>query len=146
MAVEIILQRKLGALRPIDPIGEELMAGLPEGKDMKAKITVPRKGWKHRKFFALCAVVQPHQDTYPTIEKFRKALTAALGFADTYKREDGAIVVFPQSIAYHKMSDDEFDVLFSKAVAFICERIVPGMDSDDLEREVNEIMNGRQRA
>lgn len=144
MAAELYLTRKMGALRPADAASEELLMALPEGVDLKARITVPRKGWKHRKFFALCAVVQPHQETYPTIEKFRKALTCALGFADTYHLPDGRIMIFPQSIAYDAMDDVEFDELFSRAIGFICERILPKANSADLEREVAEIMAGRR--
>lgn len=144
MAHQLFLRRVMGALRPADAASEELLANLPAGVDLKATITAPRKAWKHRKFFALCAVVQPHQSTYPTIDTFRKALTCALGFADTYKLPDGRTMLLPRSIAFDKMDDAEFDALFDRAVGFICERIIPAANSADLEREVNEIMAGRR--
>lgn len=144
MASTIFLRRVMGSLRAADAASEGLLAALPEGVDLKATVTVPRKAWKHRKFFALCAVVHPHQSVYPTIDTFRKALTCALGFADTFKLPDGRTMLFPQSIAFDQMDDVEFDALFDRAVGFICERIIPAANSRDLEREVNEIMAGRR--
>jgi hypothetical protein len=144
MSHQLFLRRVMGSLRAADAASEELLAGLPEGVDLKAAITIPRKAWKHRKFFALCAVVQPHQSTYPTIDTFRKALTCALGFSDTFKLPDGRTILMPQSIAFDKMDDAEFDALFDRAVQFICERIIPAANSRDLEREVGEIMAGRR--
>lgn len=145
MSTDIFLERVLGSLRPVDRMGREALAALPEGVALRCKVTIPRKGWKTRKFFALCSVVQPHQETYPTVEHFRKALTCALGFSDSFKLPDGRTILIPQSIAFDKMDDAEFDALFDRAVHFICARILPSVNGADLEREVAEIMNGRRR-
>jgi len=146
MAQTIHLRRVLNRLAPADAHSEELLNSLPAGRELKAVITQPRNVAHHRKFFALLNVIYPHQDTYPTRESLLKAIKCALGFGETIKLPDGRIILSPGSISFGKMDQQAFSEFYERAVKLITEKILPGVDSADLEREVNEILRGREAA
>lgn len=145
MAHDLIMRKKLGALRPADALGEEALADLPEGKDLRVKITMPRLGWRHNKFFALLAAVFPHQHDYPTPELLRKKLQRAIGLQDVVYFK-GEREVYDRSIAWDKMDELEFRHVFDRMVQVICEQIIPNVGRADLEREVEDILAGRRAA
>ena len=143
MATTLFLQRSLNSLKPVDAHGEEMLRGLPKGKHLKAVITQPRNVQHHRKFFALLNAIHPHQDTYPTIDSLLCAMKCALGYGETVELPDGRIVLVPGSISFAKMDQADFSNFYARAVALIETKILPGVDSADLKREVAEIMRGQ---
>lgn len=146
MAKTIFLQKVLGSLRPVDAMGEAELADLPDKVTVKAVITQPRNGAHHRKFFALLNVIYPHQDQYTTHSSFLAAIKVALGYGETVKLDDGRTVLVPGSISFGKMDQTAFEEFYNRAMVLICERIVPGINRRDVEREVSEIMAGREAA
>ena len=146
MAIEIMLRRHLGALRPINAMGEEQLADLPAGVVFKAVLTSqkPRSITYFNKFFALLTVLYPHQSYYPTMLKFRKAVTIALGFAEETVLPSGKIMVEAESIAWHKMKEADFEQLMKRFFELAETRILPGIDRKDVEREWEEVMKGYQ--
>ena len=124
-------------------MAESAIKQLPTSKTLKAEVTIPRNVDHMRKFFALLEAVFPHQETYPTLTVFRKALTVALGFGDKYEVGPGKFLLEPRSIAFGKMGQQEFNEFYDRAVTFILERILPGVDEADLEAQVLEILEGR---
>ena len=143
MAQTILLKRKMNGLFPADAMAENAITNLPLGKTLKAEVTVPRNVDHLRKFFALLEAVFPHQEVYPTLDLFRKALTVALGYGDRYQVAPGKYFLEPKSIAFGKMDQREFNEFYDRAVAFILEKILPGVNQADLEAQVLEILEGR---
>ena len=138
------MRRTLTGLRPTDAIGGEALERVPLNEDVKVEITRPRRLGHHRKFFALLAAVYPHQSTYGSQNLFRAAIEVALGFGESVKLPDGRMIIVPKSISFANMDQAEFDALFDRAVELIVSRIIPGIDSDDLRREVDEIILGNR--
>lgn len=143
MATDLYMVRKLSSLVPSDRMSEELLRELPEGAVLKAVVTSPRNLKHHRKFMALMQVIFPHQTTYPTMDSLRKAIAVALGYGDTIKFPDGRIMLIPKSISFAKMDQTAFTEFYDRALELVQTKILPSVDSDDLEREVNEILEGR---
>lgn len=141
MAIELTMRRTLGGLRPTDAMGEEALNEYPIGADLKIKATKGRHPVHHRKFMALLHAVYEHQDTWPTFDLFRRAVQRACGFSEVVNDQ-----VFDVSIAWSKMDQAEFEELYKKAVHLIQTRIIPGVDSADLQRQVDEILAGRNAA
>lgn len=150
MASEIFMRRHLNSLMPVDAYGLDALQKLPSGdKDrslLKAVITVPRNAKHSRKFHALLGVVFPHQDTYPTRDSFLAAVKMALGYADSVKLDKGRTIIVPNSISFGKMDQAEFDEFYEKALDLIQTRILPNINREDVEREVNEVLAGREAA
>jgi hypothetical protein len=58
---DLIMVKRLGALRPVDDAGEELLNSLPIGTPVKIKITRSRNLNHHRRLFALLQIVFENQ-------------------------------------------------------------------------------------
>ena len=142
MAIEILVRRQMGSLRPIDAMSEAQLLELPQGVTLKAVITRPRNVTFHNKFFALLTVLFPHQSYYPTLTKFRKAVTIALGFCEETVLPSGKIMVEADSIAFHKMKEEDFEALMTRFFDLAETRILPGISRADVEREWEEVMRG----
>lgn len=145
MAETAFMRRHLGALRPVDAAGEEVLRNVRPDETVEVTIKRKRNINHHRKFFALLNVVFPHQETYATMETFRAAVTCALGFGDTVKLPDGRAIIIPQSISFAKMDQAAFEQFYDRALTLILTRIVPGVGRADLEREVADILAGYGR-
>jgi hypothetical protein len=143
MSEIVFMRRKLGSLRPIDPTSAEILERIPQDEDVKVEITRPRNVRHHRKFFALLNAIYPHQDTYPTRDSFRAAISTALGFGETVKLPDGRTIIIPHSISFAKMDQSAFEQFYDRAVLLIMTRILPGVNRADLDREVADILAGR---
>lgn len=142
MAVEIFLRRQMGALRPIDAMGEQAIADIPQNELVRVTIKRPRNVQHHRKFWALVAAIFPHQSLYPTEEALLAAMKVALGFGSQVTLPDKRIIVIPGSISFAKMDQKAFDQFYERAVALIVSKILPNVDRKDLEREVADILAG----
>jgi hypothetical protein len=145
MATDLIFTiTRLGKISFSDTRSAELWNDLPRGKDLRAKVTQPRNVKHHRKLFALLGVVLPHQDVYLTTHALLDGIKLATGHTHAViNPETGETLHAPASIAFDKMGQDEFEQFYDRAVDLICRRIIPGLGRADLEREVNEILAGR---
>lgn len=143
MADTIYLRRTIGGLKPDNALGEEIIAKIPMGSVVSAEIRRPRHLRHHRKLFALLQAIFPHQDTYPTFKAFRAAVLCAVGHCEAVPLPDGRTVLVPESISFAKLDQSGFEQLYDRALDLILTRILPGIDRDDVEREVSTILAGR---
>ncbi len=143
MGTEIFLRRKGEGLIPMDLMSRNYIEKLDAQTVIRAVVTKPRNYDHHKKYFALLHAVYEHQDTYPSFNSFRSAVAVALGHSESVKLPDGRTILVPGSIAFGKMDQSEFEEFYEKAVDLVLTRIVPGVNREDLERRVLDILKGR---
>lgn len=148
MATKIMLAKQFGALRPADEDSEEFLSHLRNGETVSAVITVPRARVlaHHNKLMALLGLVAQNHPTYTDIKTVLFNVKLDLGYADWVQRPDGTMAPMVRSISFPKMSQAEFDVFFDRVVKLIITRFLPGVGRAELDREVNEILLGRNAA
>jgi hypothetical protein len=146
MAETVFLTRTLGGFRAANAIAVEALERIPAGQEIKAEITRPRNLRHHRKFFALLQVIFPHQQTYSTMRAFRAALTCAAGHCEVALLPDGRTILVPESISFGKLDQAAFEQFYERALDVVLTRILPGIDRDDVTREVDEVLAGREAA
>ena len=130
-------------LYPSDLQSREALRKLPENSVVRAEIKRPRHPGHHRKYWAMLGLVHEASnvsDLYPTVKKLHRAIKGALGYFEEVKLPDGKIFHVVDSIAFENMDQVAFEQFYDKAVALICEQVVPNMDRADLEREVMEMV------
>lgn len=142
MAETVFMRRVLGSLKPFDIVGMEALERIPLSETVRCEITRPRNLKHLRKFFALLNAIYPHQKVYPTMKVFRAAVEVALGFGESHKLPGGRTIIVAASISFANMDQAEFDQLYERAVYLILNRILPGLDRADLNREVENILAG----
>ena len=143
---ELWVMRKLDHLVPVNAQALDDLRKLKAGEWYLSEIRKPRNVDHHRKFMAILQAVYPHQDMWPTFNSFRKAFTAALGHGEVVTAKDGRRYIDANSISFATMDQDEFSEFYDKAIDFVLTKILPGVDSRDLEREVQDILEGRKAA
>ena len=137
------------------PDGEdagEWFAKVKSGARVVAKVTVPRNGKFHRKFFAMLKVAYDNWDK-PTIETplgpamcsidaFRNDVIVLAGHHELRINTKGEARLKAKSISWAQMDEDEFQHLYSAAVDVILARFLTGWSGDDMEKAVENFILG----
>lgn len=140
MAVEMIMYCKKNHLVAADNVGFEAMQGMRDGELVTAKITRTRNPGHHRKFFALLKVVFDAQERFATMEQLLNFVKIATGHCDVMEIIKGKPIYVPRSIGFARMDQAAFEQFYDKVVKMILTKILPGVNSADLEQQVLEII------
>jgi hypothetical protein len=126
-----------------DELSMEALGKIPEGKQVKCAVTVPRSLAQHRMLFALLHTVHRAQIepiAFPTVESLLDALKIATGHVREVKDLLGNIHYVPKSIDFSSMPSDEFRQWLDQAINVILEKILPWIAKTDLEDECYSIL------
>jgi hypothetical protein len=137
---DLIMIKRLGALRPADDASEELMNSLPLGEPIKVKISRPRNLQQHRKFYALLQIVFSNQSIYPTIDALLAVIKITLGHCDIVKLPNGDLAPVVKSISFASMPQDDFNRFYSQTVDLVLQHFLAGIEKTELEREIFQLI------
>lgn len=147
MATDIRVKRVLNRLAPADRISEEDLVNLPAGVELRAVLTQPRNPRHHAKYWALVSAIFPHQSAYPTLGDLHSALKMGVGFFRMVRDiRSGREVPVPDSIAFDKLDQQDFEAVYERIVSLVLEKILPGVGRRDLDAQVLDILAGRKVA
>lgn len=90
------------------------------GKEVKARISMPRNWAFLKKYFALLKVGRDMADTDMNPEQWRAYCQAGAGWC-TFENINGTMVAIPKSISFSNMDEIEFERLYNAVLGFICE-------------------------
>ncbi len=116
--MELILMNTAQGLKPMYDEDYDEKKRLKIGQVYKARIVVPRNIDLHRKYFSMisCAwdlLTERQREFFGTKESFRKTLQVAAGYCErVFHLRLREWVEVPKSIAFDKMSGDEFEDLY----------------------------------
>lgn len=124
---DLILRRTLHGFEPADEYNAERLreTKIAVGNIVKCKVTMPRNLEFHRKFFAMIRETFDLQDTFDNIEHWRAVCLTGAGHCDFVPGRNGEMVAIPKSIAFSKLDETEFTVLYDKVIDFIGRRYLP---------------------
>ena len=131
--------RQMGALRPADEAAEAILSKCRESELVAVEVKRGRNLAHHRKFWKLMSLVYENQTHYKSPEEVCAAFKVAVGHCD-YVQTSRGLVGIPRSISFQKMDQTVFDGFYQQAVDYLCTEVIPGMDSETLEREVEELL------
>lgn len=137
-------------LAPSDAISADWFNKVPLGKPVNAKVTQPRNGKFHRKFFSMLNVAYANHD-WPDIESqfgpvrtsfemFRDYVTVKAGHYEADLTPQGQIRARAKSISFAKMDEDEFERLYSDVLDVILNEFLTNWTSGDMDHAVNVMM------
>lgn len=133
----VLLQKRLGALRPIDKIGTDALSVFQEGEVISIDTPKkPRNVNHHRLFFALLNLVfENTEGRFVSVDHLLTAIKIGIGHADLIALRDGTEIWHPRSISFASMDQAAFRAFWDKAVDFILAHVLP-VGRDELENEV----------
>jgi hypothetical protein len=137
----IMVQRRGDFLIPEAPTDGERIRRLPAGKALKAVVTQPRRSNPQlRLYFSLLDVVAENLDQDVTGDDLHEWMKLRLGLCVPIKTRSGRVNYVPKSVAFDKMEHDEFTAYFAQVKALVVEDLIPGLNSDALEREARAML------
>ena len=114
----------------------------PKDKVLDCTIKQSRNLSHHRLYWALVLIITEQTDYNKAWT--HKAIKLGTGLYDvnTYRLDTGEMVRSPdeRSISFAKMDQLEFDEWFQRVLDFVSQHIIPGLNSDELERQVRALV------
>lgn len=123
------------ALMPCDDQGYEEIEKLGHDEEVQIRIVRERSNPQLRLFWSILDHVAKNTD-WEDPERLLVALKVRLGRYDLCKLPNGKAVPVPHSIAFDKMSQEDFQLFMDRAVQVICQDVLGGYDSQALINEV----------
>jgi len=111
------------------------LAGISDG-EIIADLRKNRNVKNHRRFFAFIKMSFDMQDTFDSMEVWRKYITMKAGFFDEVINGEGKVLYWPQSISWDELDEIKFKDLFNKVVDAFLKYY--GQDLDDMQ--INSIV------
>lgn len=125
MALDILMERSRASrsLIPYDEHALEQLSEVPFGKPVMCKVTQPRSVDQHRFYWVELSKIVKATECAPTAEHLHQALKLALGYTMPVFDAKGEIVSHvPDSTAFGKMSQHEFNTYFNAVQKLVAER------------------------
>ncbi len=136
----LLVRKHFGALRPANEDAEEVIKKLKDG-DYQIEIKRSRNLKWHRKYWLACTIVSENmrEDEPVSKEAVSDYVKIETGHVNLVKIR-GEIYRFPKSISFSSMAPEEWEVFWEKAVEVFCAKLIPGLDRDELELELFELL------
>ena len=134
-----------GALHPASDVDRELLGKLKTGQPTRVTFTRARNYQFHKKWFSLLNLAFDYwspPDNFvgeKNFERFRKDVTILAGYYEQTIRLDGSTRTEAKAISFAKMSEDEFEDLYSKTIDVIIKYALTQYTGDEL-RSVVELV------
>lgn len=141
---ELLMIKLEDGLHPTDADGYAAIRQVSENTIVKVKFSVPRNVRQLRLYFAMLKVVFEHQKEprqYATTNDLRDGINIALGHFHYVKNPlTGQIYTVPNSIAFGAMDNIAFREYFEAFKDFVCNKILPRVQSRDLDQAVADML------
>lgn len=143
--MKFLARKDLGHLTPVDQTGEDALRKLAFGDIVRVEVKKPRNSKHHRKYWALVSMVWQNQERYETADQLHTALKLSAGIYDTITLPSGNEYRVPGSIAFDKMDQTDFSQFFDNVCDLVAKHFLPGVTSDQLKREVEEMIGAASK-
>ena len=140
MSLSLTMRRRGLKLEPVTPYEEDLLAGIPEGKDLTVEIKRSRSLRQNKFFWALLRKVVENHAEYFTAEQLMLWLKVRLGYVDEVKFHDGGTFFVAKSTSFNAMGQDEFRKFFDQVLTLIATEVIVGINKIELVREVEAMV------
>lgn len=143
---KVIMRRRGMMLEPVDDVGFETLAKIPEGREIVSDVKMARNPRQLRLFWKLMDILAdnvegiPHKDAAADLVKIATHEVTILIAPDT-----GEVSYVPRSIAFESMSQERFNRFLERALFVITTRWI-STSSEELRAEVFATIDGDQSA
>ncbi len=121
------------------------MRKIKTGSLVQVEVKKPRSLQHHRLYWALISLVWSNMEheRYPSPEDLHGAIKIAAGIRTRIELPNGEVGFMPGSIAFHKMSQDEFTAFYDRVCDLIAKYFLPGCAAEDLKEQVEAMIGIR---
>jgi hypothetical protein len=131
------LKRTLTGLIAADEAATEAMRTLKIGDEIECEMKKARVHKNLRRWWGLCNLVHENSEQFRSPEMVHDFLKIRSGHcAQIVSQSTGEIYLIADSIAFGRMDEIRFQKVWKLAVRVVCEEIIPGLNSDEVELEI----------
>ena len=127
-------------LQPFDEHAKKYLNRLRQGQIVEVDLKAPRNARFSAKYWVLCNLISERTGQWPTAEEFSDALKMEVGITTTVQRFDGSFERRPGSIAFSRMDEVEFTDFYNRCLVAICEQVLPEVECEELNDEVEQFI------
>lgn len=134
--MELWLKRTLSGFVPDnDADTQRRMKRIPLDTVVQVELRQPRNVKELRYYWALCNLVSMNHDKLQTREQVDQTLRILTGHVDVFTL-DGRTVEIPRRIAFHKLSQEDWQQYLQRARDAVLQHLLPGVQSPMIEDEI----------
>lgn len=122
---------------PVGAVSIEFLHSIKDGAEFIAETRGARNVKQLNMWWTLCQMVADNDRDYETKEKASDGLKIALKHVDTFLDRDGKLHIWPKSIAFESLTQEEFNPLFKAAINKVAEWL--GNSPKEVQYRFNEI-------
>ena len=138
---KMLWTRGLNSLLPDNDEAKTFISRSKQGDVIQCDMSIPRNGKFLRKYFSLLKVAY---DNYPgenmSLEVFREQIIILAGYHTQHQSFDGRVILKAESISFAKMSETDFEKLYSRTIDVILEKVLPGTSAGEIDSAVMEVI------
>ena len=132
-------------LVPMDAEAMERLSKLSDDHQLIIEYKRNRSTRQHRLFWKMMNLVfenlpERYAYQFKNVNGIEKYIVGQCGRSTVITNRNGEVWMMPDSIAYDAMDQDDFSDLFEKAVTFIVNEIIPGIDRDSFRSEIMSLV------
>jgi len=121
----------------------EISRSLKPGQRVAGSVTTSdlRNLGFHKKFYALLKLTfenlpEKLKPLFKNIEELRTELKLQTGYREERVSLSGKRYYVPKSMSFATMGAEDFNIFYKKSVDVICKFILPGVESEELDRQI----------
>lgn len=137
MAAPLLMRKTLRGFEPANDIARDLLAKVKLGAVVRVDVKRPRSVAWHARYWALVSLVSENSSRTP--DEVHALLKLKAGLVKRMEERNGTVWAIPDSIAFDKMTPEEWAVYWDKVVRIVCDDMLPGVTADQLRRELAEL-------
>jgi hypothetical protein len=135
--MKIYLKKHYYTLVPCDEDSLEKLKKLKAEEYYYVEVKLARNYKFHKKYMKMLKTAYDNQNKYDNFTSFRYEVEMRSGFYKTHITIKGTTIFFPDSIAFDKMEEHDFEKLFNKSIDIILKHFIPA----EKEALVDEILS-----
>lgn len=136
-----VFRKELGGLRPLDAAAATILAKYKLGDMVAVDVVKPRCIGHHRLYWSLCQKVAENMPGDFDAEVVSDVIKVRTGHVTCVRTKAGEMFL-PKSISFAAMDQLAFNDFFDRAIRVVVSDILPGVNSDDLRAEVENMLAG----
>lgn len=133
----ITMRRILSGLSPVGDEAARVMSRMKLGDVVQVDIHRPRRHKSLARWWRLCELVADNSEAIKSKEQASDLIKILSGHCTTVASQaTGEYWQVPDSIAFSRLSEDEFQEVWRRAVHAVTEHILPGVTEAEIEAEI----------
>ena len=131
------LKRTITGLVAADDAAAEMVRKIPVGETVRAEITRERSHRNLRRWWALVKMVYENSEQFKSPEMVHEYIKIRAGHCQQIvSPKTGEVFLIADSISFGRMDEIDFMDFWRRAIAVVCDEIIPGLKSADVEDEI----------